>query len=335
MNVKLQPARMLVGMILGLAVLPAVSYGWQTGPAPTAPCLTAGQVAGWDILEHTLTLKNDSGDYSELRYDASTAFTDGKSSLSAQALNLDDRICVQAVRGGSQSAASRVLVTRRSEINDRDRQDLMAWERDSVFGTVKSIDPIDHRMTLRSPGGSDVLIDASGPIELWILPPDALDFEDAVAGPWSKLAAGDDVYVRGDRGGTGAVRARLIVSGGFRGFAGSIESMDPLTEMIELRYFRSGRSRPMHFDFSSIYVAGAAKGPEDRPLYFATIGDLKEGDSVLILGREDAQSGGIRASLLITGFSPQEIVQPAEGQSSDWIFKAVGFGRNPAFRSRP
>jgi hypothetical protein len=53
---------------------------------------------------------------------------------------------------------------------------------------------------------------------------------------------------------------------------------------------------------------------------------MKEGDSVLLLGRENGQGGGIDAFLLITGFSPGGVLQPGPGQSADWIFQAIGFG---------
>lgn len=124
------------------------------------------------------------------------------------------------------------------------------------------------------------------------------------------------------------MRARLIVSGGFRSVAGSIESMEPLKELLLLRDFRSGRGRPVHFDFLRIYVVGKneAPGARDRRLYLATIGDLNEGDSVLILGRENHQTGDIEAFLLITGFSPDGVLQPGPGQAADWIFQAIGFG---------
>jgi hypothetical protein len=55
---------------------------------------------------------------------------------------------------------------------------------------------------------------------------------------------------------------------------------------------------------------------------------MKEGDSVLILGRENDQNSGIDAFLLITGFSPGGVLQPGPGQPADWIFQAIGFGRN-------
>lgn len=126
------------------------------------------------------------------------------------------------------------------------------------------------------------------------------------------------------------MRARMIVSGGFRSLAGSVESMDPLTKLLVLRDFQSGRSRRIHFDFMPIYVAGKTDAPDsrDRRLYPATIGDLKTGDSVLILGRDNKQTGGADAFLLITGFSPGGVVQPGPGQSAEWIFKAVGFGES-------
>jgi len=150
---------------------------------------------------------------------------------------------------------------------------------------------------------------------------------DVIRGGWETLVAGAAIYVRGVRlSGSQNMRARMIVSGGLRSFAGSVESMEPLTSLLLLRDFRSGRSRPVHFDFIQIEVVGknAVPGSRDRHLYPATVGDLKGGDSVLILGRENDQTGDIEAFLLITGFSPGGVLQPGPGQSADWIFQAIG-----------
>jgi len=163
----------------------------------------------------------------------------------------------------------------------------------------------------------------------WILPTAADDPADTIHGGWESLVPGDAIYVRGERvTRMPTMRARLIVSGGFRSFAGSVESMEPLTSVLQLRDFRSGRTRPVHFDFMSIYVVGknTVPGARDRRLYPATVGDMKEGDSVLMLGRENDQTGVIDAFLLITGFSPGGVLQPGPGQSADWIFQAIGFG---------
>ena len=131
----------------------------------------------------------------------------------------------------------------------------------ALFGTVKALDPANHRITVRVSASSDVSVDAAGSVAFWILPTAADDPADAVRGGWESLATGDAIYVRGERvTGMRTMRARLIVSGGFRSFSGSVESMEPLTSLLRLRDFRSGRSRPVHFDFMPIYVVGKNSG---------------------------------------------------------------------------
>jgi hypothetical protein len=186
--------------------------------------------------------------------------------------------------------ASRVWVTYRAEIDTRDNRELVRWQSEALFGAVKALDPANHRITVRVSPSTDVSVDAAGSVAIWILPTAANDPSHAVSGGWESLAIGDAIYVRGEHAtGMPTMRARMVVSGGFRSFAGSVESMDPLTELPVVRDFRSGRDRPVHFDFLPIYLAGKneASGAHDRRLYLATIGDWNEGDSVLILGREN------------------------------------------------
>src|ERR1022692_2861443 len=61
--------------VLCLLAMPLFAQAWQTTTPPVAACQVAGQVAGWDIPEHTLSLRSDSGHYSDFRYDGSTGFT--------------------------------------------------------------------------------------------------------------------------------------------------------------------------------------------------------------------------------------------------------------------
>jgi hypothetical protein len=308
-------------------------HAWQTAAPPAAGCQAAGQVYGWDIHERTFTLQSDSGHYSDYRYDDSTKFTNGEVPIKQDVLdlNIDDRLCVEAFSPGKQDVASRVQVTFRSDIDAQDKRELVRWQSESVFGAVKSWDARDRKMIVSVPSSGDVSVDAAGPLAFWILPTGADDAGDVIRGSWDTLVAGDPIYIRGERTpGAQTVRARMVVSGGFRSFAGSVQSMQPLTEQLVLRDFQSGRRRPVHFDFTSIYVVGktSAPGSRDRRMYPATVGDLKTGDSVLILGRDDKQNGGTEAFLLITGFSPGGVVQPGPGQSPDWIFQAVGFGES-------
>jgi autotransporter translocation and assembly factor TamB len=140
-------------IIIAVITLPMVAFGWQTGASPAAPCLAVGQMSGWDTREHTISLKSDSGHYSEVRYDDSTTFTESGATLLNLNLNVDDRVCVQTFRDHPGTVASRVLIIMRSQIDNRDKADLLEWERDSVFGTVKSLDTDNGRISLRTPGG--------------------------------------------------------------------------------------------------------------------------------------------------------------------------------------
>jgi hypothetical protein len=315
--------------------MPLFAQAWQSIAPPVAACKAAGQIAGWDIVEHTLSLKSDSGDYSDFHYDGSTTFTTAGSTFQPdelgllERLDIDDRLCVEAFRADKKEIASRVRVTYRAEIDAQDKRELVRWQSESLFGAVKALDPANHRITVRVSASSDVSVDAAGSVAFWILPAAADEPSDTVRGGWESLALGDAIYVRGKRvTGIPTMRARLIVSGGFRSFAGSVESMEPLTSVLQLRDFRSGRTRPVHLDFMLIYVVGknTVPGARDRRLYPATVGDMKEGDSVLMLGRENDQTGVIDAFLLITGFSPGGVLEPGPGQSADWIFQAIGFG---------
>jgi hypothetical protein len=182
---------------------------------------------------------------------------------------------------------------------------------------------------------ADVLVDVAARAAFWILPTQAIDPADVVPGDWKKLTVGAALYVRGDRvSATGGIRARLIVAGGFRSLVGSIESMEPLTESLSLRDFRSGRIHSNQIDLTPIYIVARAGGSAERHLYSGTVGDLKKGDSVLFLACQDGQTGEIHGFALITGFSRDAIVRPAPGQASDWIFKAVGLGGRPLSEMR-
>src|SRR5205807_999248 len=198
------------------------------------------------------TLQTDSGHYSDYRYDDSTKFTNGEVPIAQDVLdlNIDDRLCVEAFSPGKQDVATRVRVTFRSEIDAQDKRELVRWQSESVFGAVKSWDARDRKIIVGVPSSGDVSVDAAGPLAFWIMPAGADDAGDVIPGSWDTLVAGDPVYIRGEGiPGAQTFRARMVVSGGFRSFAGSVQSIQPLTELLVLRDFQSGRSRRVHFDF--------------------------------------------------------------------------------------
>src|SRR5450755_1348809 len=148
--------------LLCLLAMPLFAQAWQSTTPPVAACQAAGQIAGWDIVGHTLTLKSDSGDYSDFHYDGSTTFTAANATFQPdelgllEGLNIDDRLCVEAFRADNKGMASRVRVTFRGEIDDRDKRELVRWQSGALFGTVKALDQASHRITVRVSTSSDV-----------------------------------------------------------------------------------------------------------------------------------------------------------------------------------
>src|SRR5207245_8595947 len=77
-------------------------------------------------------------------------------------------------------------------------------------------------------------------------PNDATRLKDAVAGSLDGIAAGDTVYVRGKKTSAQHFAATLVVSGGFRSFAATIESMDVFDEELHVHTVLSGTARTVH-----------------------------------------------------------------------------------------
>jgi len=225
--------------MLCLLAMPLFAQAWQSTTPPVAACQAAGQVAGWDIEEQTVSLKSDSGNYSDFHYDRSTTFRTADATFQLdelgllERLNIDDRVCVEAFRADNKQIASRVRITYRAGIDARDKRELVRWQSESLFGVVKALDPANHRITVRVSASTDVSVDGAGSVGFWILPATANNPSDVVSGSWDSVVLGEAIYVRGKRvTGMPTMRARMVVSGGFRSLTGSIESMDPLTRKL-------------------------------------------------------------------------------------------------------
>src|SRR5712691_5317060 len=91
-------------VVLCLLAMPFFAQAWQTTTPSVAACQAAGQVARWDLMQHTLTLKSDSSHYSDFHYDSSTTFITAGGTFRPdelgipEGLNIDDRLCVEAFR---------------------------------------------------------------------------------------------------------------------------------------------------------------------------------------------------------------------------------------------
>ena len=120
----------------------------------------------------------------------------------------------------------------------------------------------------------------------------------------------------------------LVVSGGVRSFAATIEPTDPSDDLLHVRLIPSGKMRTVHIAFGEFYAIGRAGGAstgKGRRLYRMSVADLQRGDTVLILG-VDQGDGSLHACALIAGFSPFAVLPPDPSQQMRWIFDNAALG---------
>ena len=219
-----------------------------------------------------------------------------------------------------------VTVTPRREIDAEQRREIAAWQADSLYGVVSSLDRKARGITLVGIVGdkkTNYPVEVSPNAAYRFLPRNAVRLSDALPSSWEQIAPGDTLYVRGTKGGAGQkFVASLIVSGGFRSFAATIETIEPLDELLHVHLVQSGNRRTVHISPGELYAIGQAQGAaagQARLLRRIDPSDLQPGNTVLILGIDDGQDS-LRACALIAGFSPFGVLPPDPSQQMRWLF---------------
>jgi hypothetical protein len=307
---------------------------WSTALVHAQGCRIAGQVFFANGVNRTITLKTDSGDLVDFNYDGDTSFLHpgtepqrdvGGNRMLPQELKTGDRLCVGT------SAPLTVTVTPRREIQAEQKKELAEWQADSLYGIVSEIDRKAQRITLEVSTGDTKtthVVEVGPNAAYWVFPPNSINLSDAVTGSLEAVALGDALYVRGTKSGASEkFRATLIVSGGFRSFAATIETMEILDETLDVRLVLSGNLRKAHIPLGVLYSVAQVGGATDktRGLYRIAAADLQPGDTVLILGTS-AWPDSVRACALVAGFSPSGVLPPDPSQQMPWVFDKLLLG---------
>jgi hypothetical protein len=307
---------------------------WPAAFVNAQHCRTAGQIFFADVVDQTITLRTDSDDLVNFNYDRATKFFVAhpelrdayRKEVTPEQLENGDRLCV----GTSEPVV--VTVTPRTEINAEQKKELAQWQADSLYGVVSGLDRTAGLMTLEVSAGDQkktYSIDVSPNAVYWFFPRSSSGLRDAVSSSLDRIAVGDTLYVRGTK--TGASQklvATLIISGGFRSFAVTIQPAGPLDDLLQVRLVPSGDRRTVHIAFGEFYAVGRADrsaGGNGRRLHRISVADLQPGDTVLILGI-DKGDGSLDACALVAGFSPFGVLPPDPSQQMRWIFDNVAPG---------
>jgi hypothetical protein len=306
-----------------------VTMFWLATLVHAQNCQIAGQVFFADAIDRTISVKTDSGDLVNFSYDGATSFLiagSGANRIPPEELNNGDRLCV----GTSEPLV--VTVTPRRKIEAEQQKDLAAWQADSLYGIVSGVDQKARRITLAVSTGDNTKsysIDVSPTVVYWIIPRDSTHLSDAITGSLDRVAVGDALYVRGTKTDAGQnFIASLLVSGGFRSYAATIESMETLNELMHVRLVLSGNHRTVHIglgEFYAVGTVGSSGADKAHRLYRMNAADLRPGNTVLLLGVDEGNDS-LRALALIAGFSPLGVLPPDPSQQMRWVFDNVTSG---------
>ncbi len=156
--------------------------------------------------------------------------------IQLQDVQVGDRVLV----GGKLSydklslAAFSVVVMKKADLQARDQQTLQDWQKRGVDGLAGAVDASAGTIAITSKGKS-VVIHTSSTTVIRRYPPDSVKFEDAKPSTLQEIHSGDQVRARGDRNADGTdVSAEEIVSGTFRNFAGTINSVDASSSTLSV-----------------------------------------------------------------------------------------------------
>ena len=158
--------------------------------------------------------------------------------IQLQDLQVGDRILVRGKMSddGKTLLAASVIAMKQSDIAAKHQQELQDWQRRSVGGLVKSVDPatgIVSITALTATGPKAIEIRTSKSTILRRYAPDSVRFDAAKLGTIGDIKPGDQLRARGEKNAEGTeVSAEEVVSGTFRNIAGTVSSVDAAAKTV-------------------------------------------------------------------------------------------------------
>ena len=226
--------------VLAIAFLIAGVAGAQEGQNTRA----VGTVKA--IQGQNISLKTDAGaDVNVTVADSARVLrmapgqTDLKSAATIQLSDVQagDRILARGAGStdGKSINANTIVVMKQSDVAAKQKKDEEDWQRNGVFGPVKSVDASAGTITLGAtvPGAPNVTVKTSNDTVIRKYAADSAKFDDAKPSSISEIKPGDQLRARGTRAADGtSLSAKEIVFGTFRNVAGTITAIDPANQTV-------------------------------------------------------------------------------------------------------
>src|SRR3954447_16860583 len=190
-----------------LYILLALILFRASAPADDATrCKLYGPIFGIDPLGGTLLIKDASGYLKNVKLPSGTTIsklpvTAGGSvmAISPSDLNTGDLVCVH----GDSDTAPRLSVVLRTDMHRAQNEFLVAWQHDTVYGTLASIDVGERTFVVKplpsSTGDTPVRVSLPSSVKLRTASAGARRITESTSFTLGDLKVGEPVYVRGPR----------------------------------------------------------------------------------------------------------------------------------------
>lgn len=213
------------------------------------------------ISGDTLTVKTDSGESHQVQVPGSAALkriSPGQKDLStAETIQVSDlatgdRVLVRLDPNatGATPQALQIVAVKKSDISQKQQQELADWQRNGVGGLVKSVDAGAGTVVLTSGAGPTaktvtVHIDKSTVVKRYA--PNSVRFSDAQPAALDAVKPGDQIRARGKKSADGTeIDAMEVVSGSFRNISGTVSSIDAANSAVTLKDLATKKNVTVH-----------------------------------------------------------------------------------------
>jgi len=228
----------MVMRIVALLPLVIVAASAQEAPRPRYVSLI-GTVEKIDSGAKTLALKTAKGDMPVIKYDDRTQFimmpageTDTKKGTRGAAADVSngDRVIARMLPDDPSKPAVFLYFEKQNAIAELHKKTDEEWATQSVYGTVKAIDPAAKTIVISARGGfgpaKDVKLDLSGRVEFERFSLDTGKYEASTAG-LTPIQMGDQVRLIGQKNGDGSeIKVEAIQSATFKSLPVTVRSVD-------------------------------------------------------------------------------------------------------------
>ncbi len=242
-----------------LTMLVAMSVGFAQ--APPALKSVIGEVTSIDSAGKQIKLKADDGVSYTVTLSDSTSFLrippDEKDLKKATKIAFSDvAVGDRALARGPLAdetktvPARTIVIMTKADLAQKHQHDQAEWQTRGVIGTVSALNAANKEVTITTRGREPktIVIDASA-ADFRRYAPDSIKFADAKPSTFADLQPGDTLRALGEKNEDGThLKAEELVAGSFETLAGTVESVDPAANTVQLTNLQTKKPVVVHIN---------------------------------------------------------------------------------------